>query len=62
MIFQIGFGSKYYGVGFSYDFYTNELKKNLSGFFGNAYEISFKTTLHVSKKAKKTSKFHTPLM
>jgi type IX secretion system PorP/SprF family membrane protein len=62
MIFQIGFGSKYYAVGISYDFYTTEFRKNLSGFAGNAFEISFKTTLHISKKAKKSSKFHTPLM
>lgn len=62
MIFQFGFGSKYYGLGFSYDFYTNDFKKSLSGIAGNAYEISFKTTLHISKKSKKSSKFHTPLM
>ncbi len=62
MIFQFGFGSKYYGLGFSYDFYTNDFRRYLSGFAGNAYEISFKTTLHISKKSKKSSKFHTPLM
>lgn len=62
MIFQFGIGSKYYGLGFSYDLYTTAFRKYLSGFAGNAYEISFKTTLHISKKSKKSSKFHTPLM
>lgn len=62
LIFQFGFGSKYYGVGFSYDLYTSVISLYKAGFFGNAFEISFKTTLHISKKAKKSSKFHTPLM
>ncbi|TAF73801.1 MAG: type IX secretion system membrane protein PorP/SprF [Bacteroidetes bacterium] len=62
MIFQIGFGSKYYGVGFSYDLYTSAISQYRKGFLGNAFEVSFKTTLHISKKAKKSSKFHTPLM
>lgn len=62
MIFQLGFGSKYYSLGFSYDLYTSPISLYKTGFLGNAFEVSFKTTFHISKKAKKSSKFHTPLM
>jgi type IX secretion system PorP/SprF family membrane protein len=61
LIFSVGFGSKSYNLGFSYDLYTESIKSAL-GFVNNAYELSFKTTFHLSKKAKKSSKFHTPLM
>jgi hypothetical protein len=61
MVFQLGFGSKTYNLGFSYDYYLSDIKTALT-LGGNAFEVSFKTTLHVGKKAKKSSKFHTPLM
>ena len=61
IIFSVGFGSKSYNLGFSYDWYTSSIKNALT-LTGNAYEISFKTTFHIGKKAKKSSKFHTPLM
>lgn len=61
IIFMIGFGSKSYNVGLSYDYYTSSLR-NVLNFTGNAYEISFKSTLNIGKRAKKSSKFHTPLM
>ena len=58
---QVGFGSKYYSLGFSYDLGAG----GLSSAYGqpvSAYEISFKTSIHIGQRAKKSSKFHTPLM
>ena len=61
VVAQVGFGSKYYSIGFSYDFYTSALR-SFDNKPGNAFEISFKTILELGKKSRKTSKFHTPLM
>lgn len=58
---QIGFGSKYYNIGFSYDFGAGALQQTY-GKMISAYEISLKTSIHIGSKAKKSSKFHTPLM
>ncbi|MDX2195419.1 MAG: PorP/SprF family type IX secretion system membrane protein [Cytophagales bacterium] len=61
LVFLLGFGNKHFNLGLSYDFGTSALSK--SGFgTASTYEISFKTTVHFSKKTKKSSKFHTPLM
>ncbi|MDX2191615.1 MAG: PorP/SprF family type IX secretion system membrane protein [Bacteroidota bacterium] len=59
---QFGFGSKYYGIGLSYDIYTTAMSQSQLGPGTNAFEVSAKTTLSFSKRSKKTTKFHTPLM
>lgn len=61
IIFQSGFGSKYYSLGFSYDYGANALTRE-TGIIASAYELSLKLSVHISKKAKKASRFHTPLM
>lgn len=61
VVASLGFGSKYYNVGLSYDFGIGGLAA-VSGKHVSAYEISFKTTMNISKKTTKSSKFHTPLM
>jgi type IX secretion system PorP/SprF family membrane protein len=58
---QFGFGSKYYNLGFSYDFGTGTLRQ-VAGKVISAFEISLKTSIQFGGKAKKSSKFHTPLM
>jgi len=58
---QVGFGSKYYNLGFSYDFGMGGLSQ-VYGKSISAYEISLKTSIHIGSRAKKSSKFHTPLM
>jgi type IX secretion system PorP/SprF family membrane protein len=60
-IFLFNIGSKQYNLGLSYDFGTSNLS-SLSGKSVGTYEISFKTTAHINKKAAKTNKYHTPLM
>ncbi|MFN0049499.1 MAG: PorP/SprF family type IX secretion system membrane protein [Cytophagales bacterium] len=57
----VGFGSKYYNLGFSYDFGVGSLTQSF-GKIVSAYEVSLKTSIHIGSKTKKSSKFHTPLM
>ncbi len=58
---QVGFGSKYYNLGFSYDLGFGGISQ-VYGKALSAYEISLKTSIHIGSRAKKSSKFHTPLM
>lgn len=61
LVALLGFGSKYYSLGFSYDLGIFGLSKS-TGKSISAYELSLKTTFQINSKTKKSSKFHTPLM